>query len=204
MSNIQLEVGKTYLSRDGKKVRIIRNSEEGAYPFVGEPHGIYRPNGSYWVTRGECQADLIAEAPTEPRCHACGLGERCLDAQCPNPPQQPEQPEPIPHADLIRAVLDGKVVQVDDGAGFRDERFVPGQMVAWLAKPSPGWKFRLKPEPVVRWFSIYPENTHLMFGIAGEFVQREVAVGMDGVLKLIRLELDPDTLEVISAKTEAP
>lgn len=113
-----------------------------------------------------------------------------------------------PHADLIRAVLDGKVVQVkgaSSGAWF--DLPVDKDTIQRLLS-SESLEFRLKPEPVVWWFPITLFNNALQHNDACP--TREDAVGWcehngEGVLvSLLRVELDPDNVALIDAHTEAP
>lgn len=102
----------------------------------------------------------------------------------------------IPHAGLIRAVLDGKTVQ------YLDRRWVdltPRGFFHHMAEPRPYAQYRIKPEPVVTWHEVF-KDAHVGEGWA----DREEVVGSPLVEKVLRLELDPDTLDVISARTEAP
>lgn len=108
----------------------------------------------------------------------------------------------IPNAELIRAVLDGQVVQVtpnDDGWTDMD----PSVAVATLVRAAPGLKFRLKPRSIVQWLPVYRSKDGAGLGnvyIDRHRIPRELPAGP--VVKLIRLELDADTLEPISASAE--
>lgn len=111
----------------------------------------------------------------------------------------------IPNADLIQAVLDGQVVQVtpnEDGWTDMD----PAVAVATLVRSAPGLKFRLKPRSLVHWLPVYRDDrTGAGIGnvyIDRERVPRELPAGK--VVKLIRLELDADTLEPLSVTGELP
>ena len=59
----------------------------------------------------------------------------------------------IPHADIIRAILDGKAVQIFRAPGW-DDVAPTAANVAYIAG-YPDGKFRVKPETVVRWSPIY-------------------------------------------------
>jgi|SRR5690554_275547 len=62
MSEIKLEVGKTYRSRSGKEVRIIEKG--GArYPYRGDNGEWYSENGRYLYYLGKSSRDLIEELP---------------------------------------------------------------------------------------------------------------------------------------------
>lgn len=108
----------------------------------------------------------------------------------------------IPNAELIRAVLDGQVVQVtpnDDGWTDMD----PSVAVATLVRAAPGLKFRIKPRSVVQWLPVYRSKDGAGLGnvyVDRNRIPRELPAGP--VVKLIRLELDAETLEPISASAE--
>lgn len=111
----------------------------------------------------------------------------------------------IPNAELIQAVLDGQIVQVtpnEDGWTDMD----PAVAVATLVRSAPGLKFRLKPRSLVHWLPVYRhEKTGAGLGnvyVDRERVPRDLPAGR--VVKLIRLELDADTLEPVSVTGEAP
>jgi hypothetical protein len=109
----------------------------------------------------------------------------------------------IPNAELIRAVLDGQIVQVtpnEDGWTDMD----PSIAVATLVRAAPGLKFRLKPNSIVHWLPVYRHKDGAA-GLGNVYVDRnriprELPAGP--VVKLIRLELDAETLEPISASAE--
>lgn len=111
----------------------------------------------------------------------------------------------VPNAELIRAVLDGEVVQVtpnDDGWTDMD----PSVAVATLVRAAPGLKFRRKPRPVVSWLPVvrHPREGPLLGNVYADRgqVPRELPSGP--VARLLRIELDPATLEPLSVRTEAP
>jgi hypothetical protein len=111
----------------------------------------------------------------------------------------------IPNAELIQAVLDGQVVQVtpnEDGWTDMD----PAVAVATLVRSAPGLKFRLKPRSLVHWLPVY-RSGQAGAGIGNVYVDRERVpreLPAGKVVKLIRLELDADTLEPLSVTGEAP
>lgn len=63
---LKIEVGKTYLTREGKVVEIVKKTDGLYYPF-------YSDNDETWTELGECfensesRFDLVAEAPQPPR-----------------------------------------------------------------------------------------------------------------------------------------
>ncbi len=110
----------------------------------------------------------------------------------------------IPNAELIQAVLNGQVVQVtpneDDGWTDMD----PSVAVTTLVRAAPGLKFRLKPQTLVHWLPVYRHERDGA-GIGNVYVDRsrvprELPAGP--VVKLLRLELDAETLEPISVTSE--
>lgn len=120
---------------------------------------------------------------------------------------------PVPHADLIRAVLDGKVLEARAVGKNLGQWWAYGydydllDVIAALAKDlkKPDYEFRIKPEPKVQWCAVHPNGC-----VEQSYDTKDLAVGdfkgnFDGPLAgVLRLELDPDTLDVISAKTEQP
>lgn len=114
----------------------------------------------------------------------------------------------IPNADLIRAILDGKVVQKRyPGVGeWRDA--APAASIETLASGSLDYEFRIKPETVVHWHAITRHHNDRTT-ITGDFIgcdnPERSARGWAGKHngKVLRLELS-DTLEVISVRTEEP
>jgi hypothetical protein len=72
----------------------------------------------------------------------------------------------IPHADLIRAVLDGKTVQwrQANGKTWTDYNSDPMDTISNLARDLhnylAGYDYRIKPEPIVRMFSCCVGITH--------------------------------------------
>jgi hypothetical protein len=109
----------------------------------------------------------------------------------------------VPNAELIRAVLDGQVVQVtpnEDGWTDMD----PTVAVATLVRAAPGLKFRLKPRSVVQWLPVYRSGKDGA-GLGNVYVERsriprELPAGP--VVKVIRLELDAESLEPVSVTAE--
>lgn len=134
----------------------------------------------------------------------------------------------IPHADLIRAVLDGKTVQCRD-IKFRGEPpTVPGFQYVdcidatsdWMGMPrtpvnlaqaaidlmvnnAPDYEFRLKPESIVSWHPVFSSG-FVDQGFATRDEALAVSRDQPDFRKILRLERDPDTLKVIDARTEAP
>jgi len=111
----------------------------------------------------------------------------------------------IPNAELIQAVLDGHVVQVTPGDGHWTD-MDPNVAVATLVRAAPGLRFRRKPQALVAWLPIY-RNEKEGVGVGNVYldrahVPRELPTGP--VVRLVRLELDPNTLDSVTAVSEAP
>lgn len=112
----------------------------------------------------------------------------------------------IPNAELIRAVLDGQVVQVtpnEDGWTDMD----PGVAVATLVRAAPGLRFRLKPRPLVRWLPLARqpgEGTVEVGPVYSDPSEVPADLGRAPVERLLRLEIDPVTLEPVSVRSERP
>lgn len=115
----------------------------------------------------------------------------------------------VQHEYLIRQALDGKQIQ------WFNDAYAEATLRSWLTLKTPreaihslvafpDRQYRVKPEPVVRWFSVYRETSHLKAGFAGDFNDRKAAVEFPHTEKVMRLEIDADTLTVISCKTEIP
>lgn len=113
----------------------------------------------------------------------------------------------IPNADLIRAILDGKTVQRRyPGVGEWTDAHPATAIQSLASGGGSAYEFRLKPEPLVLWHTVH-RNKHTGLYVGGGFnnnkeVARDYAQRNNG--KLLRLELDAETLDVISARTEEP
>lgn len=83
---LQLEVGKTYLDRKGRKVKILRQSNESSeYPFVGDDNEDYSANGNWYIFPHP--RDLVEEATQElqlevGKTYLNGKGEKVRIAKC--------------------------------------------------------------------------------------------------------------------------
>lgn len=129
-------------------------------------------------------------------------------------------PEPLLHVEYIQAVLEGKVVQQrgDIGVFFDLPHDDPMSAIAQIAV-SPTAEFRIKPDVLVRWIPVV-RMTGGTPVIPGARVDKAAASfrgnynatatrgtewqSHDTLVKVIRLEINPDTLEVINHRTEAP
>ena len=65
MSQIKLEVGKTYRSREGNKVRIIGRINSRIWSFIGDNGESYDGQGRYYSTSFNDSRDLIEEVKKE-------------------------------------------------------------------------------------------------------------------------------------------
>jgi hypothetical protein len=112
----------------------------------------------------------------------------------------------IPHADLIRAVLDGKTVQYRPGSSDEWVDLEPLGFFDHVANHRHEYMYRIKPGLLELWIGLGD--------VVGGYVLRTMLHNKrDGVLsdkyifpikRLVRIELDPDTLAVINCTTEAP
>ncbi len=104
----------------------------------------------------------------------------------------------VPNAHLIRAVLEGKIVQMRPDSSAKWLDMSGHDAVAQLVNHPLGI-YRLKPEPVVLWATVKPRG---IVGQESELSARAAAQhASDGPWKVLRIELDPDTLQVISGTT---
>jgi len=70
----------------------------------------------------------------------------------------------IPHADIIKAILDGKTVQLrwTADAAHKWLDYDSRTAIGWMMSPNNGHvEFRVKPEPVIKWAPIFKEG-HLL------------------------------------------
>jgi hypothetical protein len=63
MKKLKLEVGKTYRSRNGKRVEIVENDGKDRYPFRGDNDEWYAESGRWHDFDEEDPEDLIEEVP---------------------------------------------------------------------------------------------------------------------------------------------
>lgn len=67
METLRLEVGKTYISREGKEVKIIKKSNPHNHPFQGSNGGFYAEDGRWGYGSEKRPEDLIEEVPESTR-----------------------------------------------------------------------------------------------------------------------------------------
>lgn len=179
---MRLEIGKTYLNRARTRTYKITGVGRG-----GMDTDIVTDGTQHWWLDGrksdflDNDNDLVEEVPAQGA-------------------------QPILHADLIQAVLDGEALQWKQPGGqwAEPER---NHAIFLLAGPMNDKVWRVKPDNVVAWAPVCKadfDDKHFIGNTCTrrEFVPKRVCGGP--VVKVLCIELDPDTLEVVSAKTEAP
>ena len=72
MKTLKLEVGKTYLSREGKEVRIV-GKDSARHPYKGSDGEWYAENGRFNIYDRETSLDLIEEVPSETTRHTFAI-----------------------------------------------------------------------------------------------------------------------------------
>jgi hypothetical protein len=63
MKQIKLEVGKTYRSREGEEVKIVRKNNKNIFPYQGSNGKLYYEGGKWSYVTEEHPKDLIEEVP---------------------------------------------------------------------------------------------------------------------------------------------
>jgi hypothetical protein len=76
MKTLKLEVGKTYRSREGEEVKIVRKNNKNVFPYQGSNGRWYAENGKWGYFPNEHPEDLIEEVPSEPTRRRAGLTQR--------------------------------------------------------------------------------------------------------------------------------
>lgn len=66
MKNLKLEVGKTYLNRNGERVKIVGDNGHEMFPFEGDNCLSYTLDG-HWDFGRDTVFDLVADAQPEKR-----------------------------------------------------------------------------------------------------------------------------------------
>jgi hypothetical protein len=192
---LKLEVGKTYLARNGHKATVVSRSPSCSIILRLEwrdadgPADVYE-GGNHFSDERKHEWDLISEAPP-------------IRTPCPT----------VPHAEQIIAAAQGKRIQQRGKAG--GGKWVDLSQDEGLRYPviyPEHYEYRVKPESVVRWLAVM----HDAESVGGVYVKDAAWKEREGLErylsgvnaschpKILRLELDPDTLAVISATTEAP
>ena len=102
----------------------------------------------------------------------------------------------IPNADLIRAVLDGQVVQVTPGGENAWTDMDPAIAVSTLVRAAAGLRFRLRPRSVVAWIPLLRTPEGLVPGTPVPTREEIPAHLPEGpVARVLRLEFDAYTGE---------
>lgn len=168
---MKLKTGKDYRDAKGDRVRIV--GARGVYALSEA--------GSFYCWDGRAVSaehhDIAAEWTEQP------------------------QPEAIPHADLIRAVLDGKTVQWRNVVAQKWLNLLTARDAIHSLAAFPDREYRLKPENIVRHMGISEDGS---FGPS--YASRMAAlkpIDWGPFVAVLRIELDADTRQVVSAKTEA-
>jgi hypothetical protein len=76
MKTLKLQVGKTYRSREGEEVKIVRKNNKNVFPYQGSNGRWYAENGKWGYFPNEHPEDLIEEVPSEPTRRRAGLTQR--------------------------------------------------------------------------------------------------------------------------------
>lgn len=106
--------------------------------------------------------------------------------------------------ELLKAAVNGKIVQVLNGGTWIDlslegvvRHFLNGTTDLGESFTIP--TYRIKPVPFVQWCAVLKSGQ-----VTNGMTARNAAAKYSSCAKVLRLEMDADTFEVISAKTEAP
>lgn len=176
-------VGKIYADREGVLHKIDRQTAHGA--FVEDDRGLS------WTARGSSyqaqRYDLVAEH---------------VDTKVPASFNE----------DLVRAALNGKTIQwaklTIDPPQWVEFKTAREAIYSLASVSSERLQFRVKPEPIECWatLSVSVGSGSLDPWVNGERCKgdaRATAMKYQRAV-VLRLVLDPDTLDVIEAKTEKP
>lgn len=113
----------------------------------------------------------------------------------------------IPRADLIRAVLDGAVVQCKSPNGHYCEIADDPLLVIQAIASHPNTEFRIRPEPVTHWIPLYKRDDSVLLIGAGESDRAKAGRPSErhpfGPASILRLEISDDGRELVSATLEA-
>jgi len=118
MNSIQLEVGKTYITRSGCMVKIIAEDNDYIYRFISEQHGHYNENGQW---NGSTDTYDIVGLYIEPDI-------------------QKQSKARHKHADMIIAWANGAEIEVNDAG----DDWYTARYPTWVNHLN----YRIKPEPV--------------------------------------------------------
>jgi hypothetical protein len=78
MKTLKLQVGKTYRSREGEEVKIVRKNNNNIFPYQGSNGKLYYEGGKWSYVAEEHPKDLIEEVPEAS--HTFGLVPGALTA----------------------------------------------------------------------------------------------------------------------------
>lgn len=170
---LKLEVGKTYV--DNENAAHVINRQNGLEFFADE-------SGTSWWSDGSPAGpwrQLVREAGTS----------------------EPVTTSAIPNADLIRAALDGKALQVKNRlTGWSDFDTASGAIAAMAMYPK--GEYRLKPEPMKKYLAICRDaGGDLDLSLwTNESKAMDAASQGDSPGRVAGLAIDLDTLELIEAR----
>lgn len=195
--------GKKYRTRGGASgsdtgVRgVTRVVTPEAFPGVSEEYyggrwvevrGVYRNGDEFHdgfrnITTGQAPSGAI---------HTVYLVPGAIEDQ---PPAKAPQ---IMHHDLMLAALGGRVIQWRRESSQWVDCTDARSAVRCLVSGDDSFEYRVKPESIVSWHQVFRG------GKIGEGWIERADVEGPNAFKVLRIELDPDTLDVIEARTEAP
>jgi len=122
----KIEVGKTYVTRSGSKVRILGiDTVSYRYPFLGDNNKTYTPKGTVYIL--DVSSEDLVQVYVEPKVKQQSNNRHL-------------------HADLIIAWANGAKIEYKN----RDGDWVKTPNPDWYTDI----EYRIKPEAVVRYFSL--------------------------------------------------
>ncbi len=187
---LQLKPGKSYLNACNEVITISEYTTMEKFPYSCSKHS-YSDDGKSW----EPGYSLVREVTQEE------LTQRA-----------------IPHADLIRKALDGVTIQGSSAANKAWFDYPASEAIRDMVS-CPGRLYREKPKTLIRYCPVVqmPAGTPVVLGARikkdsasdrrlyeGSHARSTEWQSHDTLVAVIRLELDQETLAVISAVTEEP
>lgn len=212
---IQPELGKSYLTMGHRTVTFV-GVQEGDFGYIARFHDneteyeTYNAKGSCALTphsndlshviESKAPPDTAKAPPEPPQCPTCKFSYGYHNSTCPVLGADSD------FAGLIRAVLDGKIVQRKSASGQWGDvtgslRTQIGELLKWAR----GDEYRVKPEAIEKWTSVCPnKNKSELFveGFGSEEEARADAKTYGGVVQCT--QYDPDTYDILDCYTEAP
>lgn len=172
---MKLEMGKTYVDSAGNKHEITSRVE-------GKFFARNTSSWLYWDENGKAQQ---------------GHGGRLHDLVS-------EAGPVIPHADILRALLDGKAVQYKSPNGPDLWVTMEGTAAdAAYVLNYPSMQYRIKRDPITKYCALW-DNGEVSRGFDSKVDMWSTlrTSGEASASAVLRLTIDPDTLDVIHATTE--